>query len=175
MTGRISAPERVPSLLGVAVTGPWTWTGSMARLEDQIRKSIATTMHGTRPTEQQVSDLTAYLGTLVAPSHELTTPGSIDAAAVAPGAPVFKARNCVSCHRPPEYTSSERYDIGLSDEVGNREFNPPSLRAVSRRETLLHDGRAGSLEELLQKEPASAGSGSERPGDRRSRSIFRTL
>ena len=58
----------------------------------------------------------------------------------------------MSCHRPPEYTSPERYDVGLSDEVGNREFNPPSLRAVSRRETLLHDGRARSLEEVFQKE-----------------------
>ncbi len=46
--GSYGAPKRVPSLLGVAKTGPWTWTGSMARLEDQIRKSIVTTMHGQR-------------------------------------------------------------------------------------------------------------------------------
>ena len=45
--GSYGAPKRVPSLLGVAATGPWTWTGSIARLEDQVRKSIATTMHGT--------------------------------------------------------------------------------------------------------------------------------
>ena len=42
--------------------------------------------------------------------------------------------------------------MGLSDEVGNREFNPPSLRGVSRRDALLHDGRAHSLEEVFQKE-----------------------
>ena len=58
----------------------------------------------------------------------------------------------MTCHRPPEYTSPERYDVGVNDEVGNREFNPPSLRFVSRRETLLHDGRARSLEEVFQKE-----------------------
>ena len=59
--GSYGAPKRVPSLLGVAATGPWTWTGSIARLEDQVRKSIATTMHGSKPTDEQVADLTAYL------------------------------------------------------------------------------------------------------------------
>ena len=59
--GSYGAPKRVPSLLGVAATGPWTWTGSIPRLEDQVRKSIVTTMHGAKPTDQQVADLTAYL------------------------------------------------------------------------------------------------------------------
>ena len=36
--------------------------------------------------------------------------------------------------------------------MGNHEFNPPSLRGVSRRDTLLHDGRADSLEDVFQKE-----------------------
>ena len=68
------------------------------------------------------------------------------------GRAVFETRKCASCHVPPEYTSPGRYDVGLIDEVGNHEFNPPSLRGVSRRETLLHDGRAGSLEDVFQKE-----------------------
>ena len=41
------APKRVPSLLGVgARTVPWMWTGAIDRLEDQVRKSIETTMRG---------------------------------------------------------------------------------------------------------------------------------
>ena len=36
--------------------------------------------------------------------------------------------------------------------MGNREFNPPSLRGVSSRDSFLHDGRARSLEEVFQKE-----------------------
>ena len=66
--GSYGAPKRVPSLLGVAETGPWTWTASVARLEDQVQKSIATTMHGTKLPESQISDLTAYLATLAPPS-----------------------------------------------------------------------------------------------------------
>jgi hypothetical protein len=52
----------------------------------------------------------------------------------------------------PDYTSRGRYDIGLKDEVGNREFNPPSLRGLSGRDALLHDGRARSLEDLFRQE-----------------------
>ncbi len=70
--GSYGAPKRVPSLLGVARTGPWTWTGSMARLEDQVRKSIVTTMHGAAPTKEQVADLTAYLNSLTPPPPAMT-------------------------------------------------------------------------------------------------------
>ena len=62
--GSYGTPKRVPSLLGVATTGPWTWTGSVAHLEAQVRKSIATTMHGTKLPDSQIGDLTAYLGHL---------------------------------------------------------------------------------------------------------------
>jgi len=150
--GSYGAPKRVPSLLGVAATGPWTWTGSISRLEDQIRKSIVTTMHGAKPTDEQVTDLAAYLGSLTPPSPEVAGIAPVDASFVARGREVFESRKCASCHVPPEYTSAERFDVGLYDEVGNREFNPPSLRAVSRRDTLFHDGRARSLEEAFQTE-----------------------
>ena len=73
--GSYGAPKRTPSLLGVAETGPWTWTAGVARLEDQVKKSIATTMHGTKLPESQISDLTAYLATLAPPSPRDTGAG----------------------------------------------------------------------------------------------------
>jgi YVTN family beta-propeller protein len=150
--GSYGAPKRVPPLLGVAATGPWTWIGSMARLEDQVRKSIATTMHGPKPTDAQVADLTAYLSSLAPPEPRLWEGGSNDSAAMMRGREVFQARKCATCHEPPEYTSPERFDVGLVDEVGNHEFNPPSLRGVSRRDAFLHDGRARSLDDVFRKE-----------------------
>jgi cytochrome c peroxidase len=150
--GSFGAPKRVPSLLGVGATGPWTWTGSINRLEDQVRKSIATTMHGPKPTEAQVADLTSYLKTLTPPAPALAEALPEGASAVTRGAGVFQRRDCAICHAAPEYTSPKRYDVGLADEVGNHEFNPPSLRGVARRDALLHDGRARSLEEVFQKE-----------------------
>jgi YVTN family beta-propeller protein len=150
--GSYGAPKRVPSLLGVAASGPWTWTGSMVRLEDQVRQSIATTMHGPNPSDALVADLTGYLNSLSPPSSQRWGAGASESTAVARGRAIFQARKCSACHAPPEYTSSGRYDVGLVDAVGNREFNPPSLRAVSRRDAFLHDGRARSLDEVFQKE-----------------------
>ena len=149
--GSYGAAKRIPSLLGVAATAPWTWTGSMARLEDQVRKSIETTMQGTKEaaSEENVEALTAYLRTLAPLSPALAGARSGDDASVARGRELFQARKCAACHVPPEYTAPDRFDVGLADEVGNREFNPPSLLGVSRREPLLHDGRAATLEDLF--------------------------
>jgi len=149
--GSYGAPKRIPSLLGVAKTGPWTWTGSMARLEDQIRKSIKTTMHGSDPTQEQVADLSAYLNSLALPSPAARAIGQSDSQAVARGRRVFEFQKCATCHAPPDYTSPKNYDVGLVDEVGNRQFNPPSLRGVSQRDALFHDGRARSLDEVFRK------------------------
>jgi mono/diheme cytochrome c family protein len=150
--GSYGAPKRVPSLLGVAATGPWTWTGSMARLEDQVAKSIETTMHGTKLKDSQITDLKAYLETLSPPPRIMTRLGEADSSEIAAGRVIFQARKCGTCHAAPEYTSPEQYDIGLRDEVGNRAFNPPSLRGLSSRDSFLHDGRSRSLEEVFQKE-----------------------
>jgi YVTN family beta-propeller protein len=155
--GSFGAPKRVPSLLGVGATGPWTWTGSISRLEDQVQKSIATTMHGPKATSRQVADLAAYLRTLSPPP---ASPAALEPKtdpASARGRDVFRARKCDACHVPPEYTSPERYDVGLVDEVGNHEFNPPSLRGVRQRDLLLHDGRAHSLTDMLQQEQHPGG------------------
>ncbi len=139
------APKRVTSLLGVGATGPWTWIGTVDRLEDQVRKSIETTMRGRTPSADQVADLTAYLRSLPPPSPGPDRPDD----AAARGREAFRSRKCADCHAPPEYTEPGRFDVGLADEVGNRKFNPPSLRGVGRREPLLHDGRAGSLPDVF--------------------------
>jgi YVTN family beta-propeller protein len=142
------APKRVTSLLGVGATGPWMWTGAIDRLEDQVRKSIETTMRGPTPSAQQVEALTAYLRTL-APPRPLAIAG--DHEAVSRGREVFMTQKCDRCHAPPAYTTPGQTDVGLSDEVGNRMFNPPSLLGVGEREPYLHDGRARTLEEVFDR------------------------
>ena len=43
--------------------------------------------------------------------------------------------------------------MGLTDELGNNRFNPPSLRGVKFRRALLHDGSAKSLEDVFEVHP----------------------
>jgi cytochrome c peroxidase len=142
--GSYGAPKQIPSLLGVGSTPPWTWVGGVDRLEVQVRMSIETTMQGRRPSEEQVEDLAAYLRSLEPPPS-----APLDDPAVERGRAVFVARECATCHAPPAYTTPERYDVGLVDEVGNRMFNPPSLRGVGLRQPLLHDGRAKTLGDVF--------------------------
>jgi YVTN family beta-propeller protein len=142
--GSYGAPKRVPTLLGVSDTAPWAWNGSMAHLEEQVLKSIRTTMRGPRPTEQQVADLTAYLRTLLPPPH-----GGSSGESVRRGEIVFQARGCVRCHTPPTYTTSRTYEVDLEDAMGKKTFNPPSLRGVSHGVAFFHDGRAATLDEVL--------------------------
>jgi DNA-binding beta-propeller fold protein YncE len=144
------APKRIPALGGVAETGPWVWNGSMHDLGEQVQKSVKTTMHAKAISPEQVRDLTEYLKTLK-PAPPIGVPtGSSQQAAVEKGRVVFKRHGCDRCHVPPAYTSPKTYDVGLKDEMGNHDFNPPSLRGVGQRTALLHDGRAGSLAEVFQ-------------------------
>ena len=142
------APKLVTSLLGVGSTGPWTWLGTIDRLEDQVRKSIETTMQGRTPSAQQVDDLTAYLRSLEPPRPIVE---ANDEASAGRGRETFRDRKCAECHAPPEYTSGGTFDVGLADEVGHRKFNPPSLRGVGDRAAFLHDGRAASLPDVFLK------------------------
>jgi cytochrome c peroxidase len=47
-------------------------------------------------------------------------------------------------------TIADTFDVGIHDEMGETEFNPPSLRGVSQRTQFFHDGRAASLEDVLK-------------------------
>lgn len=144
--GSFGAPKRVPSLLGVADTSPWAWNGSVTTLEEQVSKSVQNTMHGQiRP--EDVNDIVAYLKTLKLPDSTLRTQASNSQ--VSQGEKLFVEFECATCHAPPTFTTPRTYDVKVTDELGNREFNPPSLRGLVYRSPLLHDGQAKSLPALF--------------------------
>ncbi len=144
--GNSGAPKNVPSLLGVGPTAPFAWTGGFRTLEDQVEKSLRTSLHGPRSDPREIADLAAYLkGLSPAPPHR-----DADEPIVRRGAEVFQTRNCQQCHVPPTYTSRPLRDVGLDDGPGgHRRFNPPSLLGVSRSAPYLHDGRARTLGDVL--------------------------
>jgi DNA-binding beta-propeller fold protein YncE len=137
--GSYGAAKRVLSLLGVRDTAPWAWNGGIAKLEDQIRNSIQTTMRG-KASDEQVAALTEFLKTLDPPPR-LSKSGE----SAARGELVFRQQGCAKCHAAPQFTTPKIYDVGLHDEVGNSEFNPPSLRGISQRDSFFHDSRAHDL------------------------------
>jgi YVTN family beta-propeller protein len=145
--GDYGAPKRVPSLLGTHGTGPWAWNGTMSSLADQVRKSVTTTMHGEELTDQQTADLVAFLESLRSPPPQLVKSKTLQAH----GRSVFESNGCSQCHAGTKLTSQGVFDVGLVDEHKNRKFNPPSLRGVSQRSRLFHDGRAINVDDVILK------------------------
>ena len=149
--------KRIPSLFGTKGTGPWAWTGSQKTLRSQLQKSLRSTMHWSSPMPEVVSDLTAYLKSLPAPPSLIAArqsassevkPDSVDIGAI-----VFQSTGCAKCHAGRQFTVESAFDVNLEDQRGLRRFNPPSLKGVSQRDRLLHDGRARSLDEVLDVHP----------------------
>lgn len=147
--GTTGTPKRVLSLHGVAHSEPWAWDGSVDSLSEQIEKSIQLTMRGSVVDESTIIALETYLRTLPStPPFRLVTEQSSET--IQQGAELFVRLGCSDCHDPnAAYTSADHYDVGLADELGKREFNPPSLKGVGHREQLFHDGRANSLQAVL--------------------------
>jgi YVTN family beta-propeller protein len=145
--GSYGDPKRILPLGGVAETGPWAWNGQVTRLEDQIEKSVRTTMHGPPLTDAQTADLTAYLQKL-SPAPAVADSGR-NADLVRRGRALFDELRCATCHVPPTWTSPQVFDVGMTDEAGRQRFNPPSLRGVGQRSRFFHDGRSPTLEDVF--------------------------
>ena len=146
--GDYGAPKRTPSLLGTGDTAPWGWNGSSPSLAAQVRKSVATTMHGEPLADGQLSDLVAYLESLRAPPSAASENRSL----IEQGQAVFESRGCADCHPGPTFTTEGTFNVGLADERKRRRFNPPSLRGVGQRDTYFHDGRSANLKDVLTRD-----------------------
>jgi cytochrome c peroxidase len=143
-------PKLTPSLHNVTRTGPWTWHGRQKDLGASIVKSLTTTMFGPKPTPTEATALLAFLDTLAPPPNPQP---AASRPAARRGELLFdgKAR-CSRCHSPPYYTSPRVYDVQLEAEGSPYKlWNPPSLLGVYDRGPYLHDGRAKTLDEVLQK------------------------
>jgi cytochrome c peroxidase len=151
--GRAGHAKTVLPLHNVTRSGPYRWNGWQTDLNDALRKSFVDTMQGKQPSADDLKALTAYLETLKTPlsPHRAADGGLTDAAQR--GKQVFESDKggCVRCHSGPLFTDGKVHEVGLS-KVGDpyRGFKTPSLLGLHDHILYLHDGRARSLEELLQ-------------------------
>jgi Di-haem cytochrome c peroxidase len=157
--GGFGNAKRIPSLFGATTTGPWGWNGRKKTLEDQIQATLSSTMHRDAYLKQDVPDdeivkrLISFIGTLENPLQVRDEP-TANEEDIRSGSMLFNSRDCSKCHDPhTRYTSSDVYDIGVTDEFGQRKFNPPSLSNLKVRRSFFHDGRFKSLDEVLKKHP----------------------
>jgi DNA-binding beta-propeller fold protein YncE len=164
-------PKLTPSLRGVSRTGPWTWHGWQDDLGAGVEKSYVTTMFGPKPTADETKAVVAFLETLDHPPNPNRGPDGKPTEAAERGRKVFESKGkCTRCHDGPEFTSERTYDVHLEpDGSPYKEWNPPTLRGLWSRGPFLHDGRAKTLDDLLQgpHAPEKFGVPALAPGERR--------
>lgn len=144
-------PKLIPSLRGVAETGPWTWHGWQTDLKDAMRRSLKESMNTEKPISQDdVDALTAYMATLTHPENPQAKSPSATATL---GRQLFEGKaGCANCHSGPAFTAAETFDGAVEDPKDrNKKYNPPTLRGVSTRRRFLHTGKAKTLEQVITK------------------------
>lgn len=145
--GDFGNPKRIPSLFGVGDTGPFGWRGNHPDLLHQVEASLQSTMHSEELAEPSLPQLVDFIRSL--PPLPARPPQD-DVSEWEAGKRLFTDWKCVQCHPAPAYTIDEVRDVGLRDELGHRQFNPPSLRGLRYRRSFFHDGRAKSLETVFE-------------------------
>jgi len=162
--GSYDTYKLTPTLRGATQTGPWTWHGRQRDLKAALRKSMKETMRSTRPfTDAEVDDLYEFLKSLEWPANPSPAADEESSRQAERGRLLFAGKGgCAHCHQEPHLTSERSYDVGTgSRRYIQQEFNPPSLRGLFERRRFLHDGRANSLIDLLERhhQPQSAAKG----------------
>ncbi len=153
-TSHARSRKKVPTLRRVQATGPWTWHGWQTSLDEAMVESFTKSMQGQQPTADEVKAIVAYLGTLDFPRNPYRQPDGSLTPEAERGERVFRSAkaDCARCHGGPEFTDGKVHITGL-EEPGDvyKGFNPPSLRGLYDKDPYLHDGRAGTLHEVLTK------------------------
>jgi YVTN family beta-propeller protein len=145
--------KTVLTLENLEKTPPYTWHGWQKDGRAAMRKSMVETMQGKEPSEQDVDDLLAFLASLKTPPNPFRTADQELTETAKRGKAVFEGSkaNCISCHSGEYFTDGEIHDVGTGKRTDRYQgYNTPSLRGVYRRVRLLHEGNAGTLEELLK-------------------------
>jgi cytochrome c peroxidase len=157
--GGFGNAKRIPSLFGVTATGPWGWNGRKKTLEDQIKATLSSTMHRDAHLKQDISDdeivkrLVSFIETLDQRA-QVRVESATDEEDIRLGSQIFHSHECSKCHDPSSrFTSADVYDVGVTDEYGQRKFNPPSLSTLKVRRAFFHDGRFKLLDEVLRNHP----------------------
>jgi YVTN family beta-propeller protein len=143
------------SLMGVAGTEPFKWSGKNPSLEVQCGPRFAKVLMRTDPIpDKELHDLTTFIKSLppqrVARNADGTlTPAQERGRAIffatktSTGSEIPHGRRCSTCHRPPLYSVRLSFDVGTGGM-----FDTPHLLGLADTAPYLHDGRALSLEEI---------------------------
>jgi hypothetical protein len=159
-------PRQTPMLAGrLAGTEPYGWEGDRATLSDYIGNTV-TRLGGSGLAQVDVDDLAAFLLTMKPPPAE-RPPTAEEAALIQRGRDLFESseQGCSGCHAGSVTTDGAKHDftarlnMDMPKEDGgvahflvvdpSAQLDTPSLRFLRGTAPYFHDGRYGTLQELL--------------------------
>ncbi|MDF7825983.1 cytochrome c peroxidase [Pontiellaceae bacterium B12227] len=139
--------KNVKSLLQAHYTAPTTWTGVRPNAETSVRAGI---MFSHMINWKNDEDL--YLDAFLKAEQPVPSPylvdGELSAAAVR-GQTIFNAR-CTGCHSGTYLTDQSLHDVGTGTAIDAGPFDTPSLIEVWRTAPYLHDGRAQTIDDVVE-------------------------
>jgi cytochrome c peroxidase len=161
--GDFTGPRDPPSLIGVADTAPYRWTGNIATLQEMVVDTIVNhfTAGASQPaakTAEQAAALVAYLRTIKAPG----TP--FDLGILSPparrGERLFQNKGgCIACHGGPLFTDNRLHNTLVPQAAGASDpgatspphaFNTPEMRDLANSAPYMHNGRFKTLREVVE-------------------------
>jgi YVTN family beta-propeller protein len=136
---------------GVAGTAPFRWSGFEAHLAEFVESEVTGLLGGEKPSPEEVKALAAALEALPAPPNPHRGPGGQLTPQAKRGEALFEGKaGCAACH-----AGSRRGGTGIKASVGTTptglDLDVPQLAGVFDSAPYLHDGRAATLEEVLER------------------------
>jgi hypothetical protein len=131
-------PRRTQTLRGgILGTEPFHWNGDMHDFPMLVHEVFVGRMSGFQPTADQTTMLSQWIDRQ---PKQLAQAGDVAAAARGQGVFESAAFGCNTCHSGPQLTNNMSVDVGTGAVL-----QVPSLRGVSYRLPLMHDGCAKTL------------------------------
>jgi YVTN family beta-propeller protein len=150
------------TLRGILDTAPFKWSGKNPSFSRQCGPRLSAFFTRLQPfTPPQLADLDLYVCTIPRPPNRHRPVGAPLTDAQRRGKAIFERtrtnagqvipvqNRCANCHFPPLYTDRQRHDVGtqMAFDVSS-EFDVPHLNNIYDSAPYLHNGAAGTLEEI---------------------------
>jgi YVTN family beta-propeller protein len=144
----IGNPKQVKNLLLAHQTPPSMVTGVRADAETAVRAGIRFILFAVLP-DEDAQAIDVFLKSRKPVPSPLLVNGKLSDAAKR-GRKVFEKAECNECHDGEYYTNLQTYDLqnGKNLDAG-KEFDVPTLIECWRTAPYLHDGRAGTMDEMI--------------------------
>lgn len=161
--------RQTPALAGrLKGTAPYGWDGKQATLDGYLRHTLERLGHPAQ-SDRQIAALATYVQDFL-PAPRLPQKGELDRALVKRGEAVFHSAKaqCSSCHDPgTAFSDGATHDVGTVSAAERSRapdqgavaavLETPSLRGLALTAPYLHDGSAGTLEDLLARTDGKMG------------------